>query len=79
MLTLCSKRLLALAAQKFISDIAQDAYQHSKIRASNAGGNAGAGGAPNAPRGKYGKERARVVLSMDDLGMVHPAMRTSVR
>ena len=26
------KRLLALTAQKFISDIAQDAYQYSKIR-----------------------------------------------
>ncbi|KAI5804110.1 putative transcription initiation factor TFIID subunit [Peziza echinospora] len=37
------KRLLALATQKFISDIATDAYQYSRIR-STTGGNAGGGG-----------------------------------
>ncbi|CAP95531.1 hypothetical protein E8E15_008682 [Penicillium rubens] len=63
-------RLLALAAQKFVSDIAADSYQFARIRASNsssannpigslaaaAGLNApaGAGGAP-APGGDGGK------------------------
>ncbi|KAI9670429.1 MAG: hypothetical protein M1829_004752 [Trizodia sp. TS-e1964] len=32
-------RLLALATQKFIADIAADAYQYSRIRASNAASN----------------------------------------
>ncbi|KAL2759811.1 hypothetical protein ACRALDRAFT_1054225 [Sodiomyces alcalophilus JCM 7366] len=32
-------RLLALATQKFISDIAADAYQYSRIRASNTNAN----------------------------------------
>src|SRR5260221_4461182 len=34
------KRLLALAAQKFVSDIAADAYQHARIRTNAAGGRA---------------------------------------
>lgn len=33
-----SKRLLALAAQKFVSDIAADAYQHARIRTNATGG-----------------------------------------
>ncbi|KAI5817201.1 transcription initiation factor TFIID 23-30kDa subunit-domain-containing protein, partial [Pyronema omphalodes] len=39
------KRLLALATQKFIADIAADAYQYSRIRqnSSNAGGAPGLG------------------------------------
>ncbi len=31
-------RLLALATQKFVADIAADAYQYSRVRASNTGG-----------------------------------------
>lgn len=54
-------RLLALATQKFVADIAADAYQYSRVRASNSGGgnnpmgNLGAAagfpmpGQPNAP------------------------------
>ncbi|KAF2691362.1 transcription initiation factor-like protein TFIID subunit 10 [Lentithecium fluviatile CBS 122367] len=52
-------RLLALATQKFIADIAADAYQYSRIRASNTtsnnpmGGLAGGAGpqGPGAPGG----------------------------
>ncbi|KIK95664.1 hypothetical protein PAXRUDRAFT_826780 [Paxillus rubicundulus Ve08.2h10] len=57
------KRLLALAAQKFVSDIAADAYQHARIRTNAAGGRArapvaGSGGA---------KDKTRTTLTMDDL------------
>ncbi|KAF2813224.1 transcription initiation factor IID, TAF10 subunit [Mytilinidion resinicola] len=50
-------RLLALATQKFIADIAADAYQFSRIRASNTtsnnpmGGLAGAVGSGAGPQG----------------------------
>jgi transcription initiation factor TFIID subunit 10 len=50
-------RLLALATQKFIADVAADAYQYSRIRASNSSANnpmgslAAAGGQPGAPGG----------------------------
>jgi transcription initiation factor TFIID subunit 10 len=37
-------RLLALATQKFIADIAADAYQYSRIRASNTSSNNPMGG-----------------------------------
>ncbi|EED23045.1 TFIID and and SAGA complex TAF10 subunit, putative [Talaromyces stipitatus ATCC 10500] len=56
-------RLLALATQKFVADIAADAYQYSRIRASNSstannpmgGLNAAAGlNAPNAAGGAGG-------------------------
>ncbi|KAG1474069.1 hypothetical protein G6F56_000579 [Rhizopus delemar] len=46
------KRLLALATQKFIADVATDAFQHCKVRQS---GNR-----------KTGKER-KTVLTMEDL------------
>ncbi|KAL1896762.1 hypothetical protein Sste5346_004395 [Sporothrix stenoceras] len=41
-------RLLALATQKFVADIAADAYQYSRVRASNSGGNS------NNPMGNLG-------------------------
>lgn len=66
-------RLLALATQKFIADIAADAYQYSRIRASNSSaannpmGNLGAAagipipgqpGAPGVPGGAGGGGKA---------------------
>ncbi|GAA5899421.1 hypothetical protein JCM5296_002289 [Sporobolomyces johnsonii] len=70
------KRLLALAAQRFISSISQDAHGHAMSRA-NAGtggrggaqgqaGGAGAGGASGQGGGKA-KGRQRTVLTMEDL------------
>ncbi|KAJ9613420.1 hypothetical protein H2200_003362 [Cladophialophora chaetospira] len=63
-------RLLALATQKFVADIAADAYQHSRIRSSNSaaasnplgGAIAGAGGGPSnlaAPGGGAGAAGAK--------------------
>jgi len=57
-------RLLALAAQKFIADIAADAYQYSRIRSTNTtsnnpltglGGAAGFGMMPTEEGGAKGK------------------------
>jgi len=45
------KRLLALAAQKFVSDIAADAYQHARIRTNAAGGRARANQGPGLLKG----------------------------
>ncbi|KAF8845151.1 transcription initiation factor IID, TAF10 subunit [Paxillus ammoniavirescens] len=57
------KRLLALAAQKFVSDIAADAYQHARIRTNAAGGRArGPVSGPGAA-----KDKTRTTLTMDDL------------
>ncbi|KAG8834953.1 Transcription initiation factor TFIID subunit 10 [Serendipita sp. 399] len=50
------KRLLALAAQKFVSDIAADAYSHARIR--SGGARSKAGGAAT---------KIKTVLTMDDL------------
>ncbi|KIW64105.1 hypothetical protein PV04_09062 [Phialophora macrospora] len=48
-------RLLALATQKFVADVAADAYQHSRIRSSNsASANNPLGGAGNVGAGVGG-------------------------
>lgn len=75
------KRLLSLAAEKFVSDIAADAFQYARIR-TNAGpggrprgapGAAGAPGGAGAAGGAGGalpagaRDRSRTVLTMDDL------------
>ena len=56
----CRKRLLALAAQKFVSDIAADAYQHARIRSNAAGGRARANQPPTT---------ARVRVSVFNIGL----------
>ncbi|GAK63364.1 transcription initiation factor IID, TAF10 subunit [Moesziomyces antarcticus] len=71
------KRLLSLAAEKFVSDIAADAFQYARIR-TNAGpggrprgqvGAAGASGAAGAAgsNAQGARDRSRTVLTMDDL------------
>ncbi|GAA5873931.1 hypothetical protein JCM16303_002633 [Sporobolomyces ruberrimus] len=60
------KRLLGLAAQKFISSISQDAFQYARARtggnsSKNASAAAGGQGSTTA------KGRQRTVLTMDDL------------
>ncbi|KLO11604.1 transcription initiation factor IID, TAF10 subunit [Schizopora paradoxa] len=56
------KRLLALAAQKFVSDIAADAYQHARIRT-----NATASGRSRGPGGQSAKDKTRTTLTTEDL------------
>ncbi|TFY78813.1 hypothetical protein EWM64_g5199 [Hericium alpestre] len=58
------KRLLALAAQKFVSDIASDAYQHARIRTNATGGRARANQPPGSAR-----DKTRTTLMMEDLSM----------
>jgi len=48
------KRLLALATQKFIADIAADAYQHSRVRQNASNHAHGAGAASGAAAGGAG-------------------------
>lgn len=72
------KRILALATQKFISDIATDAYEYSRIRSSSAVYNsanpqtrnkalvAGAAGQQNTTS-SAGTSSKKVVLTMEDL------------
>ncbi|WFD24735.1 hypothetical protein MEQU1_003439 [Malassezia equina] len=54
------KRLLALATEKFVADIASDAFQYARIRT-----NVGPG--RSSRPGAAGRDRSRTVLTMDDL------------
>ncbi|KAF2904893.1 hypothetical protein ILUMI_01275 [Ignelater luminosus] len=53
-------RLISIAAQKFISDIANDALQHCKMRSSNSSSS------HSSSRSKGSKDR-RYCLTMEDL------------
>ncbi|GMM49637.1 Taf10 protein [Starmerella bacillaris] len=57
------KRLMALATQKFIGDIASDAYQFSRIRAQTANSGSGTSRSRVGP----GSNTGRVVLTMESL------------
>lgn len=77
---LASKRLLSLAAEKFVSDIAADAFQYARIRTTGAAKPKGAAGGSSAATAAAaaaaaaaassntgGKDKSRTVLTMDDL------------
>ncbi|XP_056632024.1 transcription initiation factor TFIID subunit 10 [Diorhabda carinulata] len=53
-------RLISIAAQKFISDIANDALQHCKMRSTNTTSHSGS-------KSKQGTKDRRYCLTMDDL------------
>lgn len=70
------KRILALATQKFISDIATDAYEYSRIRSSStvfnstnpqARAKALIAGEKQTGSSNNGNSSKKVVLTMDDL------------
>lgn len=53
--------MLSLAAQKFVSDIAADAYQHARIRTNAAGGGRGRAGAAKV---NFTKDRSSALVSL---------------
>lgn len=61
------KRLLAFAAQKFLADIAQDAYQYSKIRHGSSSGGGSGGSKGSHGGGKLKGDKNKSVLTMEYL------------
>ncbi|EFJ10016.1 hypothetical protein SELMODRAFT_59588, partial [Selaginella moellendorffii] len=55
-------RLVAVATQKFVSEVASDALQHSKVRSKSAAAAPSSGGSAKDP-----KHGGRIVLTSDDL------------
>ena len=60
-------RLVSLATQKFVSDIANDALQHCKMRGANAAGQA------------KGKKDRKFVMTVDDLTLALQDQGISVK
>lgn len=59
------KRLIGLAAQKFISDIAHDAFQYSRVSAGSATSSSGVNATGHA--GRLKNDRSSSVLTIEDL------------
>jgi len=68
-------RLISLATQKFIADVAADAYQYSRIRSTAAGGNAvgnpGGGGVQGAAGG-IGSSKEHQAKGAAPIGSARP-------